>query len=215
MLTSCTFRKHVRFAAALATVAGLWLAASPAGAQHVVRVEEDWVLTLTEPDSYTSSPQVTVQMNPDSTNEYNFAVFCVNFQEIPDFEEGGLEIQLWEGDVNTRVRGSDEMKLACDGEVITWTQYLKVDNGKLYFGIQEGVSLSYGAFGGDLFKVRSSGSYSSLDSYTTQDSVDNSGATYGANRIEHLQIVQVRKYFSDGTVQVDGSLWSVVDAAVE
>ena len=95
----------------------------------IVCVEEDWQLQLGEPDPLTSSPQIGTQMNPNAGNQTSYAIFCLNFQQIPDFREGGLEIQLWEGDWNTDVNASENVKFSANSEVVTWTQEMRAQGG--------------------------------------------------------------------------------------
>lgn len=169
----------------------------------IVGVEEDWVLSLGEVDANMASPQVATQMNPMASRADVYAIFCLNFQEIPTFIEGGLEIQFWEGDWNVDVNGDSQAKLDTDNEVVQWTQTLRVVDGKLVFGVKNGHSTTYGSFGGDYFKVCSESSYENLATYTAAESVKNSGITLGANRVKSLKLKQVRLILSDGTVVVD------------
>jgi hypothetical protein len=180
----------------------------------VVRVEEDWELTLNEPDPLTSSPQIGTQMNPSQSVSTNYAIFCLNYQEIPDFHEGGIEIQLWEGNWNTDVNASENVKFSNSGEAASWTQELSVDRNTLRYRIKDGRSQSFGNFGGDGFSVASSyGAFSNLNNYSVDSSVRNSGVMLGSNRVKSLRITQVRKYFSDETMTTDSTPKVVFEAS--
>lgn len=50
-----------------------------------------------------------------------------------------------------------------------------------------------------------SSTLTNLNSYDPQVSVDESGVTYGANLVQSLTLVRVRRYMSDGTVQTDSN----------
>ena len=50
-----------------------------------------------------------------------------------------------------------------------------------------------------------SSSLTNLNAYNPQVSVDESGVAYGANLVQSLKLVRVRKYMSDGTIQTDST----------
>ena len=50
-----------------------------------------------------------------------------------------------------------------------------------------------------------SSSLTNLNAYDPQVSVDESGVAYGANLVQSLKLVRVRKYMSDGTVRTDST----------
>src|SRR5437867_216508 len=57
--------------------------------RRLVRVEEDWALSIAMPDSNRAAPQVSTQM----LHSYDGARFCnfhVNFCDVPEFAIGGL-----------------------------------------------------------------------------------------------------------------------------
>lgn len=175
----------------------------------VVRVEEDWVLEVTEPAPNTSSPQIGTQLTPDGSDGVNFAQFRINFQETPEFVEGGMQIQLWEGAINTTERTAEHMKLSYANETLTWTQVMNVANERLEFSVASGVSTSFGDFGGNSFKIRSVTGFENLDGYDPSKSVEDSGITLGANRVQSLRLVQVRKTLANGSVVVDDTVRQV------
>jgi hypothetical protein len=189
----------------LLTTAALGILAVGATAQEkkVIRVEENWTLQMGEPDIRTSSPQIGTQMVPNAADPETYAIFCINYQEIPDYSEGGLEIQLWEGDWNTDVTASENVKLSCPGETISWTQVMRVYDGTLIFSVRNGVSSTFGTFGGYGFRVISQSSFTDLNGYSVDSSVDNSGITLGSNRVESMTITSVRKVYSDGSEEID------------
>jgi hypothetical protein len=175
--------------------------ALPAGPPTLVRVEEDWVLLVNTPNANLSCPQVSVQMapSPDSTEFYQFHL---NSQDIPQFVQGGLQLQAWSGTTVLAVKTSPDMQTLCNnGELVTWTQYLKQKEEGLEFGISAASSTTWGDFSGASFVVN--GDYTVLDNYSPDYSVHNSGITYGCNRVSSLVLVQVRTYYSDGSMATD------------
>lgn len=175
----------------------------------VIRVEEDWVLQVTEPAPNTSSPQIGTQLTPDHTDGVNFAQFRMNFQESPEFVEGGMQIQLWEGAINTTERTAEHMNLSYANETLSWTQVMSVADNRLEFSVINGVSTSFGDFGGNSFRIRSVTNFEDLDGYDTAKSVEDSGITLGANRVQSLRLVQVRKTLANGAVVVDDAVRQV------
>lgn len=195
------FGKSFRWAASLAVItATTSLGDDPV---RTVRVEEDWVLEVHDADPDTSSPQIATQMMPDGSREDIFALFCLNFHEVPYFTPGGMEIQLWEGEEVIDVDAHDSYELSENEETLRWTQSLQIDSGRLEVQVRNGESVSFGSFGDDSFEVSHETSFENLDSYSVEDTVANSGVSLGANRVRLLKIVEVRSFKSDGTVVTD------------
>lgn len=205
------------FGGALAAGAGAWQANANANVADpsVIAVEEDWSLSISEPDAKTGSPQIGLQMTPDASVESTFGVFNVNFQQLPDFVEGGIEIQFWEGDWNIDVNGEDKTKLANSEETLTWTQFMKVQDGKVRFGVKDGKSQSFDDFGGSSFFVESKTGFSNLNGYNAENSVKNSGVTLGSNRVKSLKLLCVRKIKSDNSVETDNNVKVVFEKTVD
>ncbi len=190
-------------------VALAWLVtAVPALAQvplavPVVAVEEDWELHVSVPDPEMCAPQVMTQMNPNSADDHNYGLFCINYQEVPNYDEGGIELQLWEGEQNTTAKASEQMKLKFADETLTWTQQMVLAGGFLQLSVVNGQSATFSNFGGPSFRVTSLGAFDSLDSYDVNQSVENSGVSLAGNRVVTLKLVAVRYHLADGTVLSD------------
>jgi hypothetical protein len=173
-----------------------------ASVAYVARVEEDWVLVLTEPNAAVASPQVSTQM-ARSPWAARFVNFHLNNGDVPDYTQGGLQLQVWHGTVHEGVANSDTRAIMqTSGETVSWTQYLSRETGRMVFGISKASSETWGDFSG--LSVAVSGSLL-LDNYSADYSQQNSGVTFGANRVASLTIVQTRIYYSDGTVQTDST----------
>lgn len=190
---------------------------SPLSAQStatIVRVEEDWSVQINLPDANTSSPQIATQMNPHVDYPNTYALYCLNYKEIPTFFGGGMEIQLWEGNQVLDVDAYSAYEISTENETILWTQAMEIKDGKMSFSVTNGSSQSFGQFGGESFKVTQSTVLVDLGNYSVQDSIDNSGIVFGANRVQSLKIVEVRYIKSDGTVVTDSQAKIVYDASV-
>lgn len=183
---------------ALAVVA--LLSANRSGAyddnSSVVRVEEDWRLVVNEVNSDTASPQVSTQM-ARAPYAARFCNFHLNSRDVPSFQEGGLQLQVWLGNDNlAAVNSASTSVMSTSNEEITWTQYLRRINGRIRFGIAAAASTTWGDFSG-AEAIIPSGS-TSLDDYDPDYSARNSGITYGANRVTVLELLRVRVYYSNG-----------------
>ncbi|HVJ80552.1 MAG TPA: hypothetical protein VNC50_05735 [Planctomycetia bacterium] len=194
---------------ACAAAAGWLLSAqepAPApAALDVVEVEEDWELVVAEPNALQASPQVATQMFPQSGVTDTFAVFAINYQELPTFVEGGVEIQYWEGDWNVDVKSVDRQQLSTNEETLAWTQYMKVVQGKIVFGLKDFDTASFGHISGNRFRVVSQSDATDLNGYSVEKSALNSGVPLGANRVRTFKLKESRKKMSDGSVVTDST----------
>src|SRR5262249_5402563 len=84
-----------------------------------------------------------------------------------------------------------------------WTQYLKQSNGQLKFGVSAASSQTWGDFSG--LEITYPNGQTNLNNYDVNYSVQNSGVTFGANRVTVFKLTAVRVYYSDGTVQTDST----------
>jgi hypothetical protein len=181
----------------------------PAGL-HVVRVEEDWSLSVNNPDSGLAAPQVSTQM-ARAPWAPRFCNLHLNSTDLPTFAIGGLQLQSWLGAQNLNAYTSPNGAImATPKELVTWTQYMRVDSTQLYFGVgtvQPGVagsaSQTWGDFSG--MEISVPGSTPCLDYYDRSYSENNSGVTFGANRVDSFTLVQVRTYYSDGSTVTDSN----------
>lgn len=192
--------------AALACMLG---AASALGqSDPVMRVEEDWKLILNEPNEDRYSPQFHTVMSPYGTTDSFFGQVLWNYREIYDvqsgntFAAGGLQLQGWNGSTATIRRSVRSSQLSIYAETIQWSQVLETDGSTLTFGIDNGQSVTWGAFDRDM-RITSSAAVVNLNSYSTSVSAENSWITYGANRVESLVITEVRRYGPNGMISRD------------
>jgi hypothetical protein len=135
-------------------------------------------------------------------------IFNVNYQALDNFAPGGMQLQLWNGETPisfVQIRPDSEFETT--GEVVTWTQRVTRSNGRLYFRISDGNSTTWGAFGDTSSLTESvSTNLPDLNLYDPAVSVDNSGVTFAANRVDCLVLERVRIYTSDAqtfTVQLN------------
>lgn len=189
------------------------LLATAAEAQmpSIVRVEEDWELVVAAPDHYTDAPQLTCTISPLGNTEAIHATFDLNHQSQPEFVPGGLQLQLWDGEVPLNYHGyPNPAVLRQDGETVRWTQRMELAGGQLTFEIVNGNSSTWGNFGGEGYlKTMISTSLADLNGYRPSVSVNNSGVGYAGNRVQLLELKTVRLYTAAGDVFTVNTLRTV------
>jgi hypothetical protein len=172
---------------------------------HVTGVEEDWELVVETPDSNLNGPQVTCSIAPQAADDSLYAAFELNHRTLPEFERGGMQLQVWSGEYNLANNPYPQNQLlSTAGETVTWTMSMRLNGENITFEVKNGHSTTWGNFGGQGY-LRSSQSCDSdnLDGYSADDSIDNSGVGYASNRVRSLTLKRVRYYLSNGDVITD------------
>lgn len=179
--------------------------AAVASAQDAARVEEDWELVVNSPDTNSSSPQVVTVLSPTADLTSLHGVFLVNHQTEPDFAFGGLQLQVWDGDVNRSERTTpDRSVLHHENEVVRWTQSMQLVEGGLEFAVTNGSSHSWGSFGGEGYlKATIETELVNLNGYSSTVSEANSGVVLAAHRVGSLRLLATRRYTADGSLIED------------
>lgn len=168
-------------------------------------VEEDWTLVVQTPDTVEAGPQVTTSMRPAVGDTTSFIDFDLNYREYPDFEPGGVQIQVWSGDDCVQTATQQTAQLNTPGETISWTQRMSISGGTITYEINNGQSTTWGQFGqgnGNL-SVSQAGSFTDLSTYSPADSVARSGVSWQSNRVTSLTLTQVRYYSGGSLVKTD------------
>ena len=181
------------------------LGSQEASAQTVVRVEEDWELVVSNPDTTVTAPQVTCTISPTADTEGLYAAFELNHRSQPSFSPGGIQIQVWNGDALLTARDwNTSNQLSTANETVRWTQTMTVTGTNLVFEVVNGSSTTWGAFGGEGYlKATVSAPLTNLNAYHPDVSVENSGVSYAGNRVASLVLREVRLVLSSGVVLRD------------
>lgn len=164
------------------------------------QVQEDWKLVVGTPNTSTNGPQITTTMSPLGNNTSGpFAAFDMNYREFPSYTSGGMQIQVWSGKTLQGLSSQGSSQLNTVSETITWTQQLSLSGGTITYGINNGLSTTWGKFGqgNGLLAVSWPSSLTSLSAYNPNYSISQSGATWQSNLVYSLCITQVR-YYSGG-----------------
>jgi len=190
---------------AVGALALLMMAGSVWGqAGAVVRVEQDWELSVGEPDPQTDAPQVVCVISPGGDTQGVYAAFELNQQSQPVFSAGGMQLQVWEGELPLKAaRAGDLLKLQAAGEHVCWTLVMELDDGQLTFQVCDGHSATWGEFGGEGLRASVATAAAHLNGYDTQVSVRNSGVGFAPNRVHALTLKRIRTYFANGEVVED------------
>jgi hypothetical protein len=203
-------RQVVRLSLACLCACG-WLVFSssdPAHAQSsvsVTEVQEDWELVVDTPDPNSSGPQVTCSIAPHTDDDSHYAAFELNHRTLPEFERGGMQLQVWSGAYNLSNNPFPQNQaMSTAGETVTWTMSMKLNGENLTFEVLDGDSTTWGKFGGQGY-MRSSQlcDGENLNGYTPEDSIQNSGVGFASNRVHSLTLKRVRYYLSNGDVITD------------
>jgi hypothetical protein len=188
-----------RLLAALALLA--WWSGS-SYAIEIVAIEEHWELSVGEPDESSSAPQVTMVMSHTGHLDGNYFVFTLNHRTEPEYQAGGMQVQLWTGEDLVYSRNSiHETPLSQTDETITWVQRTELVDGTLAFEVSNGHSDSWGTFGNQgRLRLTLDTTLENLNDYRPATSLQESGISFAGNRVRSLTLTKLRWIDSEGHV---------------
>jgi hypothetical protein len=177
-----------------------FIACQVASAQSkVVQIEEHWELAVGEPDTQVSAPQATMVMSPNGNLDGQYFLFSLNHFSVPDYQPGGMQVQLWNGENAVDAHTNAAGPLQNVNETINWVQRLRVDDGVLSFEVVDGNSTSWGAFGNDgSLAFSTPTSLESLNGYRPAISIGESQVGYAGNRVQRLLLKKLTWVTDDG-----------------
>jgi hypothetical protein len=117
------------------------------------------LIQTTSPD--VTAPQIATVISPIENIEAEYGVLELNHTTQPDYSDGGIQLQRWNGDFicSTRTANS-HARLTTPDERITFTMTMKISGGKLAFGVINGKSQTWGDFGGEPYwRTRTDSAY--------------------------------------------------------
>ena len=171
-----------------------------------LRVEEDWYIQIGTPEPAEDSPQITTVICPSWTLWGYYAVFDMNCATQPNFESGGVQLQLWKDDAIIQSRSNaDWTSLSHTDEEIRYTSAMSIHNGNLDFEIANGSSSSWGAFGHGELKLNIPTWREHLNWYGTWFTELNSRVGFASHRVRRLILERVRLYSANGLQSEDNS----------
>ncbi len=179
-------------------------ASAQSEAPTLVRVEEDWVALIAEPDTATSSPQILNVISPRTDVSTVFGMVQVNHRGSPGFQEGGLQVQGWNGSLLVQAMQANKSAiLNRNSDRVQYTIAMEKVTDGIKFELLNGRSRTWGRFAQTPLAVTVPVNISSLDGYSPDFSVSSTGVNLGAHRVDLLYIAAVRSTFSDGQTVTD------------
>jgi hypothetical protein len=188
---------------AAAIVAGSRSRAVASEGPDIMRIEEDWYILIGDPDPEVDAPQIVTIFGPQNPLTGIHSVFELNHGTQPDFSEGGMQLQCWDGNnlVGYR-RQHAPAELHIANEVIRFTTATEIDNNSILMEVIDGTSESWGEFGGErALRQRVSVNLDNLNDFDPLDSIRNSRVTFGANRVQMFKRTELRYYSESGLHQ--------------
>ena len=174
------------------------------GERTLVRVEEDWVALIAEPDSATASPQILNVISPTQSTSGVFGMVQVNHRGDPEFQGGGLQVQGWVGSSLSRsVQANKTAILSHRADNLRYTVTMEQAVNGIKFGLCNGRSRTWGYFANTAISVTVPSNSANLDGYTPEFSTANSNVNLGKHRVDALYITAIRLTYSDGETVTD------------
>lgn len=166
----------------------------------VMRVEEDWEILIGTPDADNAGPQIINVISPTGDIKGQHAVLELNHQTFPTFYGGGLQLQMWTGDIVNQFSNSKSIALLDKpAETFTYTMSMRIADTALYVEVLNGIGNTWAEFGnnGRLVGKRIS-LVKSLNGYSHTLSAQKSRVSYGGNRVRKMLLKEVRTYDAAG-----------------
>jgi hypothetical protein len=174
---------------------------------QITRVEEDWVALIRLPDDITSAPQILNVISPDRSLSGAFGMVELNHASFPDFQEGGLQLQSWQGETMSGVAYSSETrKLFHDYDRLEYTVAMETDGTTLTFELINGRSRTWGWFARSGINTQVPLPGATLANYDPTFSVEKTNVNVGAHRVDVLYLRQVRYHYDDGSTTTDDTM---------
>lgn len=170
----------------------------------LVRVEEDWVALVAEPEAATSSPQILNFISPLQSASGVFGLVQVNHRDHPSFQPGGFEVQGFIG--STPISSSQDTKntvLHRMSDRVRYTVAMEKLSSGIRFELRNGRSRTWGRFALEPVVAIVPVPNPSLEEYSPEFSVENTNVNVGAHRVDLLYLDRTRRTYSDGETTID------------
>lgn len=173
-------------------------------ATTLIRIEEDWVALVDEPDVNISSPQICNIISPTRSLNGPVGQIQINHRGYPSFEEGGLQVQgLVGGETVSAMSSGRTAVLARSSDNLRYTVTLELAEEGYVFGIRNVRSRTWGSFASRGIRTSVHCDDTTLDAYSPDVSIENSVVNLGAHRIKIHYITAIRRTYQDGHTETD------------
>jgi hypothetical protein len=171
---------------------------------EIIRVEEDWVTYIRNPDSNVGAPQIANVISPTESTEVAFGIVELNHASAPDFRSGGHQVQSWIGSTNHDFAFSEETSvLRTDYDKLEYTVAMEKTPQLLKFTLKDGRSRTWGRFARTGITAVTPVFNITLENYNPEFSVANTTINVGAHRVELMYQKEVRYYSANGLERTD------------
>ena len=178
--------------------------ATAAEAPKIIRVEEDWVVYVSNPDAKVGAPQIVNVIAPQNSTVGPFGIVELNHGSEPNFQSGGYQIQSWVGDTNFDFEVSEETnQLVRNYDKLRYTVAMELLGDRIRFVLKDGRSRTWGRFATGGITADSPATATDLSKYDPQFSVDNTTINVGAHRVELMYQQETRYYSVNGLERTD------------
>ncbi|PHQ35271.1 hypothetical protein [Rhodopirellula bahusiensis] len=193
----------------LASLLALWGSLTPSDVsaddrKSIYFIEENWELTLGDPEPDINSPQVSFFVFPNRDDESRYFELQLNYAADATYSSGGFRVTAAVNDKAVdHERGGNFQNWSASNDCIRWTTVMAVKNSRYLFAIKNGESADWGAFGGPDYLVEMPHeSGDGLMKYHPDTSLANVDIGFGANRVRSIRLKSIRVVFEDGSDQV-------------
>lgn len=182
----------------------LTITSADEGGRRLLRVEEDWVALIAEPDPSTSSPQILNVISPSQSTSGVFGLIQVNHRDQPTFNEGGLQVQVRRGsELIGTAQSNRTATLSRSNDSLKYTVAMQITETGIRFELLNGTSRTWGRFAQSPVTVMTTDQEPTLENYSPEFSTENTCVNLGAHRVELLYLDTTRQTFDDGDVVTD------------
>lgn len=173
----------------------------------IVKVEEDWIVYVRNPDAELAAPQIAHVISPLKSTESVFGMVEINHRSQPRFHGGGVQVQTWLGRNFVDYAESEQVSpLRTTYDKMTYTVGMQLKStGGLQVYLRDGRSRTWGRFAHQPIIADAPGNEIDLTAYDPQFSVDNTAINHGAHRVELMYMRKARYYSAQGLERTDNT----------
>jgi hypothetical protein len=199
-------------------------------ADSIIGVRVYWKIRLMDPDFKNGTPQIIAVVSPDgcisspdgSINSH-YAIVELNHSTLPEHYEGGVQLQVWNHDLVSAWQAATRSGVTCKSasESIEFIIEMRLEENAesatgrmLWFNFIELKSTTWGTHR----CIASHGvetALTSLDGFTPQTSITESGINVGGNRVDCMAIDRIDYFYKSGASSSDSTDYVIHKAKMQ